>query len=1778
MQRWKIGFRQYIKRDDQYRPFLNMEWNSARANYNMAGEGETGLKRTAEQMKNDLLDFLHILCSYLPHGYLTDRILTQSTSLLDAFKIIEESFNLLPTQESHIDFKAIKKMSSETYRQMFDRMVAFSTQHLQPAGNPAVTVEGVTVPEGGDKLTVSHLNLLALLWIDKLHPDLLSIVRTEYSKDLRNNTPLSSLVPQISQNVDHLLEKYEKSPAVNLLSDKFPDQAEESADISRVRGGGGRGRGSAYRGRGGGAQYNYGGGRGAGNDSNFTGGRVFCPGCFYLSKQLGADISFAHNASQCPRKAVTVRLLEAEDAAMAAADANDNNEGESKAHSANARSNVNHQESVKIESGNLDCSHSLEAKNVLNYDENKSSAAISHIKKRVDSLVKATSPTLWLSINDVCTNSVVDEGSELVCMDYSFSKKANIPIEKTQQKAKSADNKSMSIVGQSKYPLKAEVKGCNVQLTISLGKVVVVQNLGCPILIGQPAKISNEIVCYPHKSKLTLKDVNNVQHSISYPLPPPADIHIYETLKTDGQQVLYPEEALTFRLSNQFSNTKMITFSPRPEFNFLSPGFLKVDNFEISITNTSPKPITIPKHAHVGDVRAATDLDTALISRLYTIDETTFEAYKPTVEWDRGKNYVEDVHIDPDGIMSNDWKQKFTQLCTDYSDIIQYSPGTYNGYYGFVSNTIEFASTPPPNSKAYVPRYSKEMTDKLACKMDELLELGVLVKPEDLGCTPMFVSPSMLVPKPGSKDFRMVTDFTNLNSFIRKMPATSPGIEETKIALAGFNYLCTIDLSQFYFQNKVDRQDSQYLGVIHPYKGTLLYGCSPMGLRNSGEINYERLTYIFGDMQKQQKICRQADSVIVGGSTLADLFSNLAEVFHRLRSCNLTIKPSKLIIAPKKVELFGWEYSHQGWSPTAHTVNPLSVAPLPKTIKQLRSWLGAAKQLSPCVKDYAVIFSPLEKLVSVNRKSQENIQWTNELEKCFERAKSLMLTVNTVSYPSPNDKISTFSDYSQANHAIGGRLEFSRTLEDGTVKKFHGGFFSAKVTATQARWNPCESEALACKMVLEHFKPIIRENQHVVTHFCDNAPTVQAFNRAKQGKFSVSSRISSFLLSISTMNVDIIHKNGKNIPATDFFSRNPLECKNERCQICQYIAEEVFIGENAIRQITATDIINGTFSMPYVQQSAWLNLQKKDSIISQVKKLIASGQQPEPKKTGGDNTIIKNLHSLYVKGKLKISSNGLVTSEVVDDNGQVYNPIVVPHTLFPGLVCAIHLKLGHPTKYQMTKLLSRYFLCPGSSRVIPDVVDSCHTCLSLKPLPETLFSETTSVSNEFGSRFSADIMVRNGQHILFIVEKLTGFCFAELLESENSSNIGSAILSLIGQFVSQNGCIIRTDGAPYFMKLRSESKESGSAWHKLNISFELGNSLHTNKNPSAENIIKEGHSSINKLGFSGILQPSDLVLVVRNINTKIRQHGYSGLELFIKRSSATGDDVVMSDSTLADKQLAKRLTSHNPPQPLSHEFSVGDLVMVKSKKDKLHPRDIYIINDFVTENDAQWAEVVKFGTKLVNKTHRVRIEDLIKVTNNNERRPTRTSAAKAAEKIKSLIPILKRIESAISTTHTWNYEDVLDMVMRGDDEFVVTRNGEEIEHNHENNDAEDNDSEDNDSEATETRETSESSEGNEVFLDSHDDNVVDSTNQTNSTDSNELLNPNLVRNMNSFLANPSIATHPLHHSQVNLNTVQNLGAVLETVYNSNNGPAENRRSERTAAKAKTDYLAMHRGK
>ena len=131
-------------------------------------------------------------------------------------------------------------------------------------------------------------------------------------------------------------------------------------------------------------------------------------------------------------------------------------------------------------------------------------------------------------------------------------------------------------------------------------------------------------------------------------------------------------------------------------------------------------------------------------------------------------DYTSQVSIDPGGMMPKVWRSRFKSLCAEFTDIITPKPGKYNGEYGHVSTDINFSSPPPLNLKSYLPKYSHDMMKLLAEKMDTLEEWGVLRKPEDLGIIPEFIVPSMLTPKPEPGQFRLVTDFTSLNQYIKK--------------------------------------------------------------------------------------------------------------------------------------------------------------------------------------------------------------------------------------------------------------------------------------------------------------------------------------------------------------------------------------------------------------------------------------------------------------------------------------------------------------------------------------------------------------------------------------------------------------------------------------------------------------------------------------------------------------------------------------------------------------------------------------------------------------------------------------------------------------------------------------------------------------------------------------------------------------------------------------------------------------------------------------------------
>ena len=122
IQQWKMQFKQYMKQDDTYKTFLgsNVTWNPNVQNYGFVAETR-GLNRSANEKMDDCKDFLQILATFLPHGYLTEKLVKTSTSFEKAFEIILEHYGLLPTQESFMDLESFSKQTGESYRQFYER-------------------------------------------------------------------------------------------------------------------------------------------------------------------------------------------------------------------------------------------------------------------------------------------------------------------------------------------------------------------------------------------------------------------------------------------------------------------------------------------------------------------------------------------------------------------------------------------------------------------------------------------------------------------------------------------------------------------------------------------------------------------------------------------------------------------------------------------------------------------------------------------------------------------------------------------------------------------------------------------------------------------------------------------------------------------------------------------------------------------------------------------------------------------------------------------------------------------------------------------------------------------------------------------------------------------------------------------------------------------------------------------------------------------------------------------------------------------------------------------------------------------------------------------------------------------------------------------------------------------------------------------------------------------------------------------------------------------------
>ena len=300
---WKNTFRTYFKKDDSYKPLmrLNKIWDPSAVNYGQVDENE-GLERSVSEVKEDLMDLLNTLAGFLPHSYLTDKLVSNTNNWNDVWQIIYEHYGVTITGETLLDFEDLHKENGETHRQFFERLLQHTRQHLAPAN---IKVEHISTGAQAEKMSVSLMNMVAVQWLRKTDPALIKIVRTEYSTELRDNIQLAALVPRIAPNIDQLLTRYNAGANCQKIDAEVDDMTMDELVINKVWNTGSRRGARSARQQ---TRFNQ------NNPSQQSRQRgPFCPACYYLGQQLQTTIHTKHVPLDCPRKSLAVNMLKMED-------------------------------------------------------------------------------------------------------------------------------------------------------------------------------------------------------------------------------------------------------------------------------------------------------------------------------------------------------------------------------------------------------------------------------------------------------------------------------------------------------------------------------------------------------------------------------------------------------------------------------------------------------------------------------------------------------------------------------------------------------------------------------------------------------------------------------------------------------------------------------------------------------------------------------------------------------------------------------------------------------------------------------------------------------------------------------------------------------------------------------------------------------------------------------------------------------------------------------------------------------------------------------------------------------------------------------------------------------------------------------------------------------------------------------------------------------------------------------------------------------------------------
>ena len=430
----------------------------------------------------------------------------------------------------------------------------------------------------------------------------------------------------------------------------------------------------------------------------------------------------------------------------------------------------------------------------------------------------------------------------------------------------------------------------------------------------------------------------------------------------------------------------------------------------------------------------------------------------------------------------------------------------------FVQHEIDTGTSLPVHSAPY--RVSAAERKVIAEQVSEMEAAGV-VRPS----VSPWSSPVVLTKRSDGR-LRFCVDYRRLNDKTSKDVYPLPRMDDVLERLGGAKVFTTLDLANGYWQVPIAERDQPKTAFVTP-DGLYEFRRMPFGLCNA-PATFQRLVNRALTGLKWTACLVYLDDILVYGRDLSEHNMRLRLVLKALGEAGLTLNLKKCLFAADSVKYLGHLVTAEGLSPNPEKVQDIVNFPIPKTISQLRGFLGLASFYRRFVPSFANISRPLVNLL----KKGADLEWELEEQAAFDTLKRKLSEPPVLIHFQEDSPIEVHIDASGLG--LGAVL----------CQKFQGAihpvtFISRHLTDTESRYHANELECLALIWALEKLHSYVYGRPHF-TMFSNSSALVWL-----KSKKEVKGKLARWVLFLADDNFDLIHVKGKRNIVPNVLSRNP---------------------------------------------------------------------------------------------------------------------------------------------------------------------------------------------------------------------------------------------------------------------------------------------------------------------------------------------------------------------------------------------------------------------------------------------------------------------------------------------------------------------------------------------------------------------------------------------------------------------------------------------------------------